>query len=126
VVVNGASEAERLVEEMEKIGEQLVDTSQTIKIRGEWTVEQNDQAIQEAKLMEAVPDKLVIMGPGNSQVKHGRLELRGKGPERKIMYNKDRSIRVEYHLTEPTRISLGEKEKLVGLVELLTDELRRE
>jgi hypothetical protein len=29
---------------------------------------------------------------------------------------------VEYHLTEPTRISLGEKTKLVGLV----DELRRE
>jgi hypothetical protein len=126
VVVIGASEAGRLVEEMEKIGEQLVDTSQMIKIRGEWTVEKIDHATQEAKLMEAVPDKIVIMGPWNSQVKHGRLEVRGKGPERKIVYNEDMSIRVEYHLTEPSRISLGEKEKLVGLVETLTDERRSE
>jgi hypothetical protein len=109
VVMIGASEAVRLVEEMEKIGEQLVDTSQTIRIRGEWTVEKIDQAIQEAKLMEAVPDKIVVMGPGNSQVKHGRVEFRGKGPEQKIVYNEDRSIRVECHLTEPTRISLGER-----------------
>jgi CO dehydrogenase/acetyl-CoA synthase gamma subunit (corrinoid Fe-S protein) len=80
------------VEEMDRIGEQLVDTSQTIKIRGEWTMEKIDNAIQEAKLMEAVPDRIVIMGPGNAQVKHGRMEVRGKGPERKIVYNEDRSI----------------------------------
>jgi hypothetical protein len=48
---------------------------------------------------------------------HGKPENRGKGPERKIVYNEEGEIKVEYHMTEPAKISMGEKEKIVGLME---------
>jgi hypothetical protein len=34
-----------------------------------------------AKLSEAVPDrKVLLMGPGSLQIKHGRMEVKGKEP----------------------------------------------
>jgi hypothetical protein len=61
-----------------------------------------------------------------TQAVHGRPENRGKGPERNIVYNEEGEIRVEYHMTEPAKISMGEKEKIVGWMEYMVDELRKE
>jgi hypothetical protein len=80
-----------------------------VRVRGEWTAEKVYQAVEQAKLCEIDPDKIIIAGPGNSQVKHGRTEVRGYGPEKKIMYKKDRRIVKEFQLTGLTKTTVREK-----------------
>jgi hypothetical protein len=125
VLVIGASEAGRMVEELERIGDDILVISM-IRIRGEVNEEKVEQVVEEARLGVIAPDKIVIFGPGNSQSVHGKPENRGKGPERKIVYNEEGEIKVEYHMTEPAKISMGEKEKIVGLMEYMVDELRKD
>jgi hypothetical protein len=117
VLVIGASEAGRMVEELERIGDDILVISM-IRIRGEVNEEKVEHVVEEARLGVIAPDKIIIFRPGNSQSVHGKPENRGKGPERKI--------KVEYHMTEPAKISMGEKEKIVGLMEYMVDELRKE
>jgi hypothetical protein len=68
----------------------------------------------------------VIAGPGNSQVKHGRTEVRGYGPEIKVIHTREGRLRKDFHLTEPARNSMKEKEKLVNLVEDMVRGIREE
>jgi hypothetical protein len=96
VLVIGASEAARLVEELERIGDDILLISM-IRLRGGINEEKVEQVVEEARLGVIAPDKVIIFGPGNSQAVHGKPEHRGKGPERKIVYNEDEEIQVEYH-----------------------------
>ena len=71
-----------------------------------------------------MPDRIVIGGPSNSTTRHGPQNLRGFGAERRMIYKEDRmgmrELKVEYHLTEPTKISMLERARLIrGMEELV-------
>jgi hypothetical protein len=85
VLLIGASEMSRMASEISKIGEQVIMQGPMVRIRGEWSADKVYQAVEQAKLCEIDPDKIVIAGPGNSQIKHGRTEIRGFGPEKRIV-----------------------------------------
>ena len=67
------------------------------------------------------PDRIVIGGPSDSIIRHGQQNQHGFGAERRMVY-KDvgkvgEKISCEYHLTEPVKISMLERSKLVQVVE---------
>jgi hypothetical protein len=57
-----------------------------VRIMGEWTEEKVRQAVEEVKMCDIEADALVTAGPRNSQVKHGRVEVRSSGPEKKVIH----------------------------------------
>jgi hypothetical protein len=126
VAMIGASEIGRMAGEIGRMGEQVVMLGPVVRIRGEWTEDKVAQAVEEVKLSEIEPDMIVIAGPGNSQVKHGRTEVRGYGPEIKVVHTREGRIRKEFHPTEPARNSLKEKERLVNMVEDMVRGIREE
>jgi hypothetical protein len=71
-------------------------------------------------------DVVVIGGPTNSLVRHGREGERGFGGERQVRMTKNREgeeeCHVTYHMTDPVKLPMTEKEELVDrMVSLLTD-----
>jgi hypothetical protein len=58
------------------------------------------------------PDAIVIAGPKDSQVKHVRVEVRGYGPEMKIIHTKEGRIEKEFRMRELIKNSVKEKERL--------------
>ena len=87
---------------------------------GEWTSEKLKERVMED---EFVPDKVVIGGPLNSTIKHGPQSHRGFGAETVWRMEGGRGgkggerIVCEYHLTEPVKISLLERSRLVKMVD---------
>jgi hypothetical protein len=126
VLLIGASEMRRMAAEIGKIGEQVIMQGPMVRIRGEWSADKVYQAVEQAKLCEIDPDRIVIAGPGNSQIKHGRMEIRGFGPEKRIVCKEDGRIMTEFHLTEPSKTTVREKERSVGLVQKMVEDLGRE
>jgi hypothetical protein len=61
-----------------------------------------------------------------SQIKHGRMEIRGFGPEKRIVCKEDCMIVTEFHLTEPSKTTVREKERSTGLVQMMVEDLGRE
>jgi hypothetical protein len=66
-------------------------------------------------------DKVIIGGPGNSLIRHGSGTGKGFCPERTVKVERKVNgevsrVSVEYHLTEPERVSASEKRELVKLV----------
>jgi hypothetical protein len=76
-----------------------------------------DQVVENGKMA----DKVIVVGPGNSLFRHGSGEKRGFCPERtaKVQRNVNGDVTcvsVEYHMTEPQRVTLSDKRELVDVV----------
>jgi hypothetical protein len=68
VLLIGASEMSMMATEIGKIGEQVIMEGNMVRIRGEWNADKVYQAVEQAKLCEIDPDRIVIAGQGNSQI----------------------------------------------------------
>ena len=129
VLMVGGSQMGRIAGEMERIGGEVVRVHNWLKVPGEWTLEKLEQV--KARIMEDefVPDKIVIGGPSNSTMRHGPDGHRGFGPETVWRMEggrrgrKDDRIVCEYHMTEPVKISMLERSKLVKMVDELVSYL---
>ncbi len=91
-----------------------MEVEKVVRIRGEVTDEEVDQALSELAVIETYPDAFVIGGPGNSLMVHGRPEVRGFNPERteRVQRGENRlheKWEVRYHMETPKQITMGEK-----------------
>jgi hypothetical protein len=89
-----------------------------VKVTGHLGREELDRVVKEVKKVGDWVDKVVVGGPGNSLTKHGSGTERGYHPERTVKVLKDSEGRVKgmdvrFHLTDPDRLSMGEKRELV-------------
>ena len=124
VLVIGGSQARRVAEKISEIGGEVATVGKVINIRGQWTREKVEQAKRELEDCETVPDCIVIGGPGSSIIRHGPTNRRGFGPEKRMVVVEGRregSIRTEYHMTEPAKVSLLERGAVARLVESLVE-----
>ena len=123
VLVVGGSQMGRIAGEMERIGGDVVRVHNWQKVPGEWTLEKLEKLKERVMEDEFVPDKVVIGGPSNSTMRHGPESHRGFGPETVWRMEGGRRGKVEYrivceyHMTEPVKISLLERSKLVKMVD---------
>jgi len=95
-----------------------VESKGWVKVKGHMGKEEVDRVVKEVKKVGSWVDKVVVGGPGNSLTKHGSGTERGYCPERTVMVLKDSEGRVKgmdvrFHLTDPERLSMGEKRELV-------------
>jgi hypothetical protein len=71
-----------------------------------------------------ISDKVIIGGPGNSLFKHGRGDVKGFCPERTVKVERKvdgevSRVIVQYHMTEPEKLTMSEKRELIdNVVEL--------
>ena len=95
----------------------------TQRIRGEWSREKIEKCKKELSSCEIDPEVIVIGGPTNSLTRHGQQNRRGFGPEGKVEIGRGQEgeevMRFKYHLTEPVKITLGERVRLIGMVDKL-------
>jgi hypothetical protein len=124
VLLVGGSQMGRLGREMERKGGEAVEVCGWVKVRGHLDEDEGVRGLGEGHGMVEGIDKVVIGGPGNSLVSHGRGEERGFCPERTVQVGKGRDgnvtgVRVRYHLTEPERVKRDEKLELMRNVSTL-------
>ncbi len=115
VLVVGASQMWRIGEElMRKDG---VEVTGCVLMEGENTERRNMDMLRELNRNQDDVDIVVVGGPTNSLVRHGREGARGFGGERLVKVcrkeNGQEMWKVTYHLTDPVKISMVEKAELV-------------
>ena len=75
---------------------------------------------EELVLTDEVPDSIVIGGPSNSIIRNGGTSRRGYAPEKRIVVRGGGSegrLTQEFHLREPTKLTMIERGGLVRQVE---------
>jgi len=97
---------------------EVVESKGWVKVKGNIRKEEVDRVVKEVKRVGSWVDKVVVGGPGNSLTKHGSGTERGYCPERTVRVVKDSEGRVKgmdvrFHLTDPERLSMGEKREVV-------------
>jgi hypothetical protein len=126
VLVVGASQMGRIGDEMAKMHGDRVRVVGRVRMGDEHTAEQHREMLEEVALMKEEVDVVVVDGPTNSLVRHGKVGERGFGGERqvRVVKNRDREDEwtVTYHMTDPVRITMTEKAELVeSMVELVVE-----
>jgi hypothetical protein len=72
VAAVGASEMVRIMEEMGVVGEQVLLLGPKVKVKGEWTEKKMMRVLEEMEGCEVQPDTILVFGPGNGMLEHGR------------------------------------------------------
>jgi hypothetical protein len=107
---------------MWRIGEELM-RKDGVEVRGcvlmeaENTETRNMEMLRELEKKKGEMDVVVIGGPTNSLVRHGKEGARGFGGERLVKVSRkeggQEEWKVTYHLTDPVKINMVEKAELV-------------
>jgi hypothetical protein len=118
VLMVGGSQIGRIGKEMERKGGVAVERVDTVQVKGLLDRKEVDRVLGELRNMKVKPDKIVVGGPGNSLFRHGEKDNRGFCPERTVRVEKDREgevkrVKVGFHMTEPTKLTMGERRQLV-------------
>jgi hypothetical protein len=97
-----------------------------VRWEDEHTVEGHTVILDEVATLKDEVDVVVVGGPSNSLMKHGKEDARGFGGERQVRVFRKRDgvdeWTVTYHMTDPVRITMVEKMVLVEkMVDLLTE-----
>jgi hypothetical protein len=129
VVMVGASQVGRIGEELKRRFGAKVDVKSVLRMEGENTERKNMELISELGKLSETVDVVVIGGPTNSLVRHGKEGERGFGGERVVRIVKKGGGReewqVRYHLTDPVKISMTEKTELIDRVTGLMSDVRK-
>jgi len=131
VLMVGGSQVGRIGGEMAKKGGVAVEKVDFVQVKGLLDRKEVDRVLKEASTMRVKPDKIVVGGPGNSLFRHGEKENRGFCPERTVRVEKDREgevkgLKVGFHMTEPTKLTMGERRQLVDRTVELVVGLQKE
>jgi hypothetical protein len=62
----------RLMEEIKLVGNQLVMMGLAVKVIGEWHWDKMMMVLEDLEKCEVEPDYILVFGPGNEMVIHGR------------------------------------------------------
>jgi hypothetical protein len=95
-----------------------VERVDSVQVKGLLDRKEVDRVLGELKSMKLKPDKIVVGGPGNSLFRHGDKDNRGFCLERTVRVEKDREgevkrLKVGFHMTEPTKLTMGERRQVV-------------
>jgi hypothetical protein len=120
-VMVGGSQIGRLGEEVRQKGKDAVEIEGWVKVKGRLDREELDRIVEEVVEVGKSADKVIVGGPGNSLFRHGSGEKRGFCPERTAKVERDVNgevtrVSVEYHMTEPEKVTMNEKRELIDLV----------
>jgi hypothetical protein len=100
-----------------------------VRMGEEHTADQHMEVLEEVALRKDEVDVVVVGGPTNSLVLHGKEGERGFGGERQVRVVKnsdgEEEWTVTYHMTDPVRITMTEKVELVESMVELVVELKR-
>jgi hypothetical protein len=118
VLMVGGSQLGRIGREMGRRGGVAVERVDSVQVKGLLDRKEVDRVLGELKGMKLKPDKIVVGGPGNSLFRHGEKDNRGFCPERTVRVEKDREgevkrLKVGFHMTEPTKLTMGERRQVV-------------
>jgi hypothetical protein len=122
----GASQIGRMGQEMVSVHGDKVVVVGRVKMSDEHTERKHAEMVEEINRMKDEVDVVVIGGPANSLVKHGKEGERGFGGERRVKVTKDKDgddvWDLTYHLTDPVKITMTEKAELVEkMVDMMVD-----
>jgi hypothetical protein len=84
IVIVGGSQMGRMRYEIVRMDNSSVDVEKVERMRGEVTDEEVGKARAELVVMESYPEAIVVGGPGNSLISHGKPDSRGLKPERTV------------------------------------------
>jgi hypothetical protein len=126
VLLVGASQVKRIGDDMVRMHGEKMRLVGCVRWDDEHTVEGHTAILDEVMTLREEVDVVVIGGPTNSLMKHGKESARGFGGERQVRVCRKRDgvdeWTVTYHMTDPVRITMSEKMVLVEkMVELLTE-----
>jgi hypothetical protein len=126
VLLVGASQIKRIGAEMVRMHGDRMRLVGCVRWEDEHTVEGHTEILDEVMNMKDEVDVVVVGGPTNSLMKHGKENARGFGGERQVRVCRRRDgvdeWTVTYHMTDPVRITMAEKMLLVEkMVDLLTE-----
>ncbi len=120
----GGSQIGRLGAEVGQKGKEAVEVEGWVKVKGRLDREEMERVVEKVLEVGKMADKVIVGGPGNSLFRHGSGEKRGFCPERTAKVERNvqgevTRVSVEYHMTEPERVTLSEKrERIDTVVEL--------
>jgi hypothetical protein len=123
-VMVGGSQIGRLGAEVGEKGKEAVEVEGWVKIQGRLDNEEMERVVEKVLETGKMADKVIVGGPGNSLFRHGSGDKRGFCPERTARVERNvqgevTRVSVEYHMTEPERVTLSEKRELIdNVVEL--------
>jgi hypothetical protein len=126
VLLVGASQIKRIGAEMVRMHGDRMRLVGCVRWEDEHTVEGHTVILDEVMNLKDEVDVVVVGGPSNSLMKHGKENGRGFGGERQVRVCRRRDgvdeWTVTYHMTDPVRITMAEKMLLVEkMVDLLTE-----
>jgi hypothetical protein len=124
VLMVGASQMGRVGDELQRMHGEKVRLVGRMRMCEEHTADHHMEVLEEVALRRDEVDVVIVGGPTNSLVRHGKEGERGFGGERqvRVVKNSDGEDEwtVTYHMTDPVRITMTEKADLVeGMVELI-------
>ncbi len=129
VLLVGASQIGRMGAELARLHGDRVRVVGVVKMNDEHTEERYAEILEEVAEAKEDVDVVIVGGPTNSLVRHGKEGVSGFGGERQVRVTKNKDGEdewmVTYHMTDPVRITMPEKAELVeSMVKLLTETKR--
>jgi hypothetical protein len=115
----------RIGQVLREKGEAAVEKVEFVEVKGVLDGMELKRVLDEVGMRDELPDKIVVGGPGNSLIRHGEKEDRGFCPERTVRVAKGsgwevRRLKVGYHLTDPAKVTMGERRQVIDrVVELM-------
>ncbi len=126
VLMIGGSQMGRIGRVLLEKGEAAVEKVEFVEVKGVLDGMELKRVLDEVGMREEEhPDKIVVGGPGNSLIRHGEKGDRGFCPERTVRVEKGsggevRRLKVGYHLTDPVKVTMGERRQVIDrVVELM-------
>jgi hypothetical protein len=118
VLIIGGSQMGRVGQVLKEKGEAAMEGVDFLEVKGALDDEELGRVLEELGRREEHPDKIVVGGPGNSLIRHGEKDGRGFCPERTVRVEKGsggevRKVKVGYHLTEPAKVTMGERRQVI-------------
>jgi hypothetical protein len=128
VVLLGSSQLNRIGNEMERKNKEKIEIVDRVRLEG---VEIGVNMEKAKRVLEEHGDEVdvvLVAGPGNSLVIHGKEGERGFAGEREVRIvrrvNGEEDWSVRYHLTDPVKITMAEKAELVDKVVTFVEDIR--
>jgi hypothetical protein len=119
----------RIGKVMREKGEAALEKVEVVEVKGVLDGEELKRVLDEVGMREEHPDKIVVGGPGNSLIRHGEKEVRGFCPERTVRVEKGsggevKRVKVGYHLTDPVKVTMGERRQVIDRTVELMEQLQ--
>jgi hypothetical protein len=128
VVLLGSSQLNRIGNEMERKNKEKIEIVDRVRLEGAEMSANMEKAKRVLEEHGDEVDVVLVAGPGNSLVVHGKEGERGFAGEREVRIvkkeNGEEDWSVRYHLTDPVKITMAEKVELLDRLVTFVEDIR--